>query len=338
LHGLQVVLLVGGRGARLRPHTLTRPKGMLEVAGRPIVAHIMDELRSLPVEEVVFVHGHGREYFEEWAAVDCPFSYRFVEQAQPLGQAHAISLVDNGADRPMLIIFGDTIFKAELSQAGELDADGVLFLRAVDDPRRFGVAVLDRDGYVEHVIEKPAHNDSNQAIVGVYYIREPATLFRAIQEVMMTGPKLGGEFYLADALQTMIDRGARFRTGEISMWVDCGTTDALLDANVTLLDRSQTPPPSTLSWPGVTLIQPVLIDESARIERSTIGPHVAVGPGARVLGSSVSESIVYRDALIENSTLRRAVVGMEATVRGVQGRVNVSDFSEVVVEQPVRPT
>jgi glucose-1-phosphate thymidylyltransferase len=325
--GLQVVILLAGLGTRLRPHTLTRPKPMLSVAGKPIVGHIVDELRGLPVDEIIFIYGHLKEQFEGWAAEHCPFPYRFVEQRELRGQAHAIALARAHVDRPVLIIFGDTIFEADLEQLAGLDADGMLFVREVEDPRRFGVAVLDDHGVVQRLVEKPVEPVSNLAVVGIYYVRDSAALFRAIDEIIAKGKQLGGEYYLADALQAMIEHGARFRTGETLLWADCGTVDALLDTNATLLGRGHAvdQPAAT----GATIVAPVRIDPTATIgPGSTVGPNVTVGAGAEIVGSVVRDALIGDGARVEASELRRSIVGTKATVSGVRGRVNLSDYSE----------
>ena len=323
---MQVVILLAGLGTRLRPHTLTRPKPMLSVAGKPIVEHIVDELRGLPVDEIIFIYGHLKEQFESWAAERCPFPYRFVEQRELRGQAHAIALAREQVDRPVLIIFGDTIFEADLEQLTDLDADGMLFVREVEDPRRFGVAVLDADGVVQRLVEKPTEPISNLAVVGIYYVRDSAALFRAIDEIVEKGKQLGGEYYLADALQAMIEHGARFRTSQTPLWADCGTVDAVLDTNATLLGRGHSSHPPTVD---ATIFPPVRVDPTAVIgPDSTVGPNVTVGPGAEIVGSTVRDSIVYDGARVENSQLRRSIVGTKAVVSGVRGRVNISDHSE----------
>jgi glucose-1-phosphate thymidylyltransferase len=324
---MQVVILLAGLGTRLRPHTLTRPKPMLPIAGKPIVEHIVDELRGLPVDEIIFVYGHLKEQFESWAAERCPFPYRFVEQRELRGQADAIALTRDVVDRPVLIIFGDTIFEANLEQLAELDADGMLFVREVEDPRRFGVAVLDADGVVTRLVEKPSEPVSNLAVVGIYYVRDSAALFRAIDEIIAKGKQLGGEYYLADALQAMVEHGARFRTSETPLWADCGTIDAVLDTHATLLERGDGAEPPAA--PGVKIVRPVLIDPTAKIgPGSTVGPNVTVGAGAEIVGSTVRDALVYDGALIENSDLSRSIVGVKAVVSGVRGRVNISDYSE----------
>jgi glucose-1-phosphate thymidylyltransferase len=187
--------------------------------------------------------------------------------------------------------------------------------------------VLDERGFVQRLVEKPKEPVSNLAVVGIYYLRDSAALFGAIDEVMAGGKQLGGEFYLADALQAMIDHGARFRTGETPVWADCGTTDAILDTNAFLLGHGHGKTPDRLG-PGATIVPPVLVDPSATLERSTIGPNATIGPGVHVVGSTVRDSIVYRDARIENCQLHRSLIGARALVRGVRGRANLSDYSE----------
>lgn len=327
---MQVIVLLAGLGTRLRPHTLSKPKPMLSVAGKPIVEHIVDALRGLPVDEVIFIYGHLKEQFESWAAERCPFPYRFVEQRELRGQAHAIALAREIVDRPVLIIFGDTIFEADLAQLADLDADGMLFVREVDDPRRFGVAVRNADGIVQRLVEKPAEQVSNLAVVGIYYVRDSAALFRAIDEIVATGKQLGGEYYLADALQAMIEHGARFSTSETALWADCGTVDAVLDTHALLLARGHDAEPPPVAG---RIVRPVRIDASATIDSaSTVGPNVTIGAGAEISGSTLRESIVYDGARVERSDLHRSLVGAKAVVRGVRGRVNLSDYSEAMTE------
>src|SRR5204863_1007713 len=162
------------------------------VAGKPILGHIVDQLASLPVDEVIFITGHLGEQIERWAAEHCPYPSRFVEQSELRGQAHAISLVGDTLDRPTLIVFADTIFEADLSQLGKGDEDGVLFVQEVDDPRRFGIAAVGADGYVERLVEKPKEPVGNLAVVGIYYLRDPRALMRAIDQVIARDQQIGG--------------------------------------------------------------------------------------------------------------------------------------------------
>ncbi|TAK21004.1 MAG: nucleotidyltransferase [Chloroflexota bacterium] len=328
--GIQVVIPLAGLGTRLRPHTLVRPKPLIPVAGKPMLAHILDRLIGLSVEEVIFITGHLGEQVEAWAATSCPFPCRFVIQRELRGQAPAIALTRELITHPMLIIFADTIFDADLSGLENLDADGLLFVREVDDPRRFGVAVVE-DDLITRLVEKPPEPVSNLAVVGVYYVTRPNDLFAAIDHIVARDQRVGGEFYLADALQEMIVRGARFRVGPTPLWADCGTIEAVLETNATLLGRSGNDIRGTIGS-GVTLIPPVFVGEGAMIEQSTIGPFASIGAGTKISRSDIAMSIVGGHCEIHESAIRDSLIGERTQVRGARGNLNVSDHGQVTLE------
>jgi glucose-1-phosphate thymidylyltransferase len=328
MSGLQVVVPLAGLGTRLRPHTHVHPKPLLTVAGKPILSHIVDQFAGLPVDEVIFITGHLGDQIERWAAEHCPYPARFVEQRELRGQAHAISLVGDKLDRPTLIIFGDTIFKADLAQLQNGDHDGMLFVQEVEDPRRFGIAVV-KDGRVERLVEKPKEHVGNLAVVGIYYVRDPRALMQAIDQVIARDQQIGGEFYLADALQAMIEAGSRFRVSDTEVWADCGTVDALLDTNQFLLEHGHG---RDASLSSSVVVPPVWIDPTATIERSVVGPNVSIGANARIADSIVADSIVGDGARIEASALTRSLVGARARVAGKRSRLNVGDDAQVGIE------
>jgi glucose-1-phosphate thymidylyltransferase len=328
--GLQVVIPLAGLGTRLRPHTYVRPKPLIQVAGKPILGHIVDQLAGVEIEEVIFITGHLGQQIEQWAGEHCPYPARFVEQTELRGQAHALSLVGDLLRSPTLIIFADTIFEADLSKLGQGDEDGMLFVQEVDDPRRFGIAVVGQDGHVQRLVEKPKEPVGNLAVVGIYYVRDPRWLMRGIDQVIARDQQIGGEFYLADALQAMIDDGARFKVGPTPVWADCGTVDALLSTNRFLLDNGHGRPLAAAA--GTAIVPPVYVDPSAVIERSVIGPNVSIGPGVTVTDSVLADSIVGQGARIEWATLSSSLIGERAVVVGHHARVNVGDDSQVVIE------
>ena len=330
MSGLQVVVPLAGLGTRLRPHTHVRPKPLLSVAGKPILGYIVDQLAGVDVEEVIFITGHLGDQIEQWAAEHCPYPSRFVEQRELRGQAHAISLVGDLLDRPTLIIFADTIFEADLTRLGEGDYDGQLFVQEVEDPRRFGIAVIAQQGHIARLVEKPKEPVGNLAVVGIYYVRDPRALMRAIDQIIARDQQIGGEFYLADALQAMIDAGARFGVTIAPVWADCGTVEALLSTNRFLLANGHDRTPK--AGPGCAIIPPVNVDPSAVIERSVVGPNVSIAAGVTIVDSLVADSIVNDGARIENASLINSLVGSRAVVLGHRARVNVGDDSEVSVE------
>lgn len=323
---MKVVIPVAGLGTRLRPHTHTKPKPLVQVAGQPVLAYILDQLKELPVDEVIYIVGHLGGQIEEYVRSRGDFPSRFVEQKELRGQAHALHLAADAIDQPVLIIFVDTIVKADLATLPNTDADGVLFVKYVDDPRRFGVAVVD-DGRVSRLVEKPKEPVSNLAVVGVYYLKDWQLFKRCLQEVIDRDIQTAGEYYLADALQLMIDHGARLETRDVDVWEDCGTLDAILQTNRWMLGSGyrQGHPPVENS----VIVPPVYIAPSAKVTNSVIGPYVSISDGATVTGSLVADSIISDHASLENCTLTSSLVGSKAMVRGRPGQLNIGDDSQV---------
>lgn len=310
---VKAIIPVGGLGLRLRPHTLTRPKVLLHVAGKPILAHILDELIAAGIREVVLVLGYLGEQIQEWVQSHYDIPAAFVTQVEPLGNGHAVYVAREHLDGgPVLILFGDTIIRAHLPDllARSESSAGV---KEVPDPRRFGVAETDGDGYVTRLVEKPEHPASNLAVVGCYLIRNSRLLAHALVRLVEEDRRVRGEYWLVDALQLMIDAGERIRTFPISHWYDCGTVEALLVANRDLLDLSAPPPPVL---PDAVIIPPVVVDPRARVSASVIGPHVSVGAGAVISGAVVRDAIVHPGAVIDGALVAGAVIGEGARVAG----------------------
>ena len=326
---MKVVIPVAGLGTRLRPHTYSKPKPLVHVGGKPILGHILDQLKSLPVEEIIFITGYLGYQIEGYVRANYGFPVRFVEQTELRGQAHAIHLAANAIDRPVLIVFVDTIIKADLLALVDSPDDGVLFVREVEDPRRFGVAVI-KNGHVSRLVEKPKEPVSRLAVVGVYYLRNWQLLRKSLEEVIDRDIQTAGEHYLADALQVMIDRGARLRASPVEVWEDCGTLDALLQTNRYLLSNgsSQEDTPTVNS----IMIPPVYVARTAQVVNSIIGPYASIADNAFVTGSIVRDSIVSDGARIVDSTLMGSLIGSGAAVTGHFSRLNVGDSSEVGAE------
>ncbi len=323
---LQVIVPIAGLGTRLRPHTHIRPKPLLTVAGKTILDHIMDQLRPLPVTEILFITGHLGDQVKQWAVDNCPFPARFVEQTELRGQAHAILLTREILQHPTLIIFGDTIFAADLRGLGDDGEQGRIYVQEVSDPARFGIAVV-RDTEVVRLVEKPKEFVGNLAVVGIYYIQDSQALLTAIDQVIKHDIQLGGEFYLADALQIMIESGTKFRAAPVSVWADCGTVDAILDTNALLLAQGHTT--ATPATTRSTIVQPVHIDPTAIIENSVVGPNVSIEANVTIRHSTVSDSILNQGAVLENATVSHSLIGRRARVRGEIGQFNLSDDSTV---------
>jgi len=321
---MKVVIPLAGFGTRLRPHTYTKPKPLVNVAGKPVLAHILDSLAGLDVEETIFIVGHLGEQIQKYVETHYTFPARYVEQRELKGQAHALHLAREHLSGPILIIFVDTIFEADLQHL-PTDCDGVLYVKEVEDPRRFGVAILEQ-GYIARLVEKPATPVSNLAVIGVYYLREGENLVAAIDELLARNIQTKGEYFLADALQLMINDGAKFRAETVDVWEDCGKPETVLQTNRYLLTK-------TGGHAGHThdsiIVPPVYIADSARVEHSVIGPYVTIAEDAVVRRSIIKDSIVNKGACIEDAMLNLSLIGDNARVRGSYEQLNVGDSSLV---------
>ena len=323
---MQVIIPLAGKGTRLRPHTHLTPKPLLKVAGRPVMDWVMDRLAGLNIEELIFITGHLKEQVESYARSRYPIPSRFIEQKVQDGTAGAINLARPFVHGPVLIIFVDTVFEADLTLINRVDADGIIWAREVEDYQRFGVVVTDRDGYMTKIVEKPSTPISKLANIGLYYIRDVASLWQGI-DATLAAPANKGEFYLTDAFQWMIEHGRKILTAEVGGWYDCGKLDTLLETNEILLRQGAA---RRREFPGVTIHDPVLIEDGVTIERSTIGPNVTLESGTRVSGSALTHVIAGRDSSITDATLDHSLLGNRVTVAGVRGSVTLGDDAEVI--------
>lgn len=328
---MKIVIPTAGFGTRLRPHTWSKPKPLVSVAGKPVLGHVLDMFSSLPnVDEVVFIVGYLGEQIQTYVAAAYPHLLtRYVEQSEMLGQSHAIWLARQGLQGPMLMVFVDTLIETNLSTLPTEAAEAVAWVKAVPDPRRFGVAEVDADGWVTRLIEKPQDVSNNLAVVGFYYFREAADLLAAIERQMDQDNQLGGEYYLADAINIMLKDGLKMRIEPVDIWQDCGKPGPLLDTNQYLLDNGRDNSEAARSRENVVVVPPVFIDPTAEITESVIGPHVSIGPGCTIGHSLIRESIIDAESHIADSVLSNSVIGRDARVTGRFRTLNVGDSSEV---------
>lgn len=322
---MNVIILTAGLGTRLRPHTFSKPKPLVNVAGKPLLAHILDTLQALVIDEMLFVTGYLGHRIEEFVKNRYSFPTSFIEQTELRGQAHAIYLARETIKGPTLIVFGDGIFSADLDILNYSQTEGAIFVKEIDDPRRFGVVVVE-DGLITRLVEKPDTPISNLAVIGVYYVPEISDLFGAIETVMSRNIQLKGEYYLADALQIMIDNGHRFRPQTVGVWHDCGNPAALLSTNRYLIENGRR---NVGSVTRSIIIPPVYISDSARVENSVIGPYVAVADGATIFDSRIKDSIINTNAHIKSVLLHNSLIGDDAYVTGDFQELNVGDSSEI---------
>jgi glucose-1-phosphate thymidylyltransferase len=322
---MRAIIPVAGVGSRLRPHTYMLPKVLLHVAGKPILAHILDKIIGEGISEATIIVGHMSEMIKDYVSTAFPhFHVDYVEQEERFGLGHAIYLSRHTiGTEPILIILGDTIFDVDLRPVlkGSTSAIGV---KSVDDPRRFGVAET-IDGTITRLVEKPEVPNSKLAIVGLYYIHDPALLTACLSELVAKDIRTKGEYQLTDALQMMIDRGERMKTFAVDGWYDCGKPETLLLTNRALLEKNST----TRSIPGVVINEPVYIAPTAQLSNCVVGPYTTIGENATVCEAVVRNSIISENARVCKTLLENSIIGNGSQVKGSYKRINVGGSSEI---------
>ena len=325
---MDVIFPVAGLGSRLRPLTWSKPKPLVQVAGKPMFEHVMDRVLPYEPEKIVFVTGYLGDEIEAWARATYPDQeLAFVEQPEMLGQTDAIIRTRELCNDDVLIIFPDAIFEADFSALAESENDGIVFTKIVEDPSSLGVTVVE-DGYITKLIEKPAEPVSFEATVGIYYFKRAQDLFDAIDEQMRLGIKTKNEYFIADAIQIMIDRGAKFRTSTIDVFEDCGNADALLHTNQYLLKLN---PPSPAQRPASVIIPPSFVDSTALIEHAVVGPNVSIGANAVGRDSVVRDAVVEPGSKLLGVVVEHAVIGRNVSITGKPKEFNLADNSKVEV-------
>ncbi|MBI5476697.1 MAG: NTP transferase domain-containing protein [Ignavibacteriales bacterium] len=321
---MRAIIPVAGFGTRLRPHTYTLPKVLLNVAGKPIIGHILDKIVEDGFDEATIIVGTMGEKIQDYLISNYKIKFDFIEQKEPKGLAHAISLARNSfSSEPILIILGDTIFDVNLKPLLK-EKYSSLGVKQVEDPRRFGVVEM-KDGFIKQLIEKPENPTSNLALVGLYWIRNPKLLEECIDGLFKNNKKTKGEFQLTDALQAMVEKGEKVKTFPVEGWYDCGKPETLLATNRHLLDKIG----DKVKRDGVVINPPVFIAEDAKISRSIIGPYATIASGTTVEDSIVRNSIISDDAHVDCALLEDSLVGNNSVVRGNFQRINIGDSSEI---------
>lgn len=305
---MKIVLPVAGNGLRLRPYTENVPKCLLPVAGKTILDWIVEDSLSLKPAETIFITGYKAEAVDSFLEKRPAWGKtRAVVQSNPQGLGEAVSLalpyVDD--DEPVLIILGDTLFEADLSILHNVD-ENILYTYKVEDPRRFGVAVTDSTGRITRLVEKPQEFVSDEAIVGIYYIKDSKVLKQCLKYLMDNNIRTKNEFQLTDALQMMLEKGCHFRTAPVQKWLDCGLAETLLETNAHVLKRIDNS--ASVNLPGVKVIAPCYIGKGVKIANSTIGPNVSVGDGCVVENSIISNAVLWDSVKVSGQTLDNVIL------------------------------
>lgn len=328
---MKIVIPMAGYGTRLRPHTWSKPKPMVSVAGKPVLGHVLDSFSRLPdIDEVIFIVGYLGQQVESYVSRTYPqLSARYIEQRDLLGQSHAIWLARDYLQGPMLMVFVDTLIEADFTCLPQESSEAVAWVKAVPDPRRFGVAELGEGGLVRRLVEKPQDISNNLAVVGVYYFADSLRLIEAIESQMRRQLQLKGEYFLADAINILLERGLKMRVQPVEVWQDCGKPEALLETNRYLLDHGRDNSADASRREGIVVVPPVYIDPTAEVEESVIGPHVSIGPDCIVRRALIRDSIIDAGSQIVGTSLSASLIGREARVIGRDRSLNVGDSSEI---------
>jgi glucose-1-phosphate thymidylyltransferase len=327
---MKAVIPVAGAGTRLRPHTYTQPKPLIPVAGKPIIASIIDQLVDAGISEFIFIVGYLGDKIRDF--VESRYSHlstEFVYQDERLGLGHALWVARLAYEKcdDILIVLGDTIFDGDLNDI-LTSPNSCLGVKKVEDPREFGVVVMGEDGYIKQVIEKPRIPKSNLAIVGIYKITEVPKFISALHYVIEHNIRTRDEFQLTDALMYMLEQGSRFTICPIENWFDCGKKEILLETNAMLLKRMK-PQENLPKFDNTIIIQPVSIGQNCNISNSIIGPNVSVGDHSTLNYAIVRNSIIGSFSSIEEAVLHRSIIGSDASIKGLSQSLNIGDNTEI---------
>ncbi|MBK8968309.1 MAG: NTP transferase domain-containing protein [Lewinellaceae bacterium] len=330
---MKVVIPVAGAGTRLRPHTFTQPKPLMPVAGKPIIAFIIDTLAEAGLTNFVFVIGYLGEKVRNFVEQQYPhLQTEFVYQEHREGSGHAVWMARHAIEQEdqVFIAFGDTIFDADLKEM--LDCPhSCVGVKKVVDPREFGVADTDENGMVTRMIEKPRIPKSNMAMVGLYKVNEVKSLLNAIEHLIQTEQRTVGEYQLTDALQRMHEQGVPFQAITVNNWFDCGRKDVLLETNAMLLSQRgyATDAYKLPDFENTIIIHPIAVGENCNIANSIVGPHVTIGNNVTINSSIIKDSIIGNFASLDDVVLHRSVVGSDATIKGTNLSLNIGDNTEI---------
>jgi glucose-1-phosphate thymidylyltransferase len=322
---LRVVIPAAGLGTRLKPHTYSLPKVLLNVGGKPMLGYIIEKLLDEKITKVTFVTGYLGEKIIDFVHSKYPsLEAEFVNQEDMLGLGHAVHIASpTFNDEEIFIILGDTIFDVDLKPVFS-KGENALGVKTVDDPSRFGVAVCE-NGKIIKLIEKPKELVSKLALVGLYYIKNSKLLVESINELFAKEIKTNGEYQLTDALQIMIDKGENFSTFQVDGWYDCGKPETLLTTNRYLLLKRGT----NRKVENIIINDPVLISESAVLKNCVVGPYATISDGCEISDSIIRNSIISPNAKIQRVILEDSIIGSHAIVKSNFKKLNTGDSSEI---------
>ena len=331
---MKIIVPMAGRGSRLRPHTLTVPKPLIPIAGKPIVQRLVEDIAKVAgeeIEEVAFIIGDfGPEIEKSLIQIAEKLGAKgsIYYQNDPLGTAHAIKCAEQSMTGDVVIAFADTLFRADFVL--DKNSDGVIWVKSVEDPSAFGVVKLDNYGFITDFVEKPQEFVSDLAIIGIYYFNSAEKLMAEINYIMDNDIKNGGEYQLTTALENLRSKGAKFSLGKVNDWMDCGNKNATVETNSKILEyekEEMSQYPASAKIENSLIIQPCFIGENVKISNSKVGPGVSLGNNTEVINSNIENSLIQENTKINHGNLSNSMIGNSAQYFGVAREISLGDYS-----------
>lgn len=326
---MKAIIPVAGAGTKLRPHSYTQPKALIPLAGKTVLSIIIDQLKSAGISEFIFIVGYLGDKIQDYVKNKYPeLTAHYVHQIDRQGVGHAIRLTKNIVNGDeVFVVLGDTICEYDVQEVVN-NPFSMIGVRKVDDPRDFGVAEIEEDGFISHVVEKPQIPKSNMALVGVYKLKESEQMFQCLENNIRQGLRSHGEYSLTDALDCMIQMGAKFKSFKVENWFDCGRKETILESNATLLKKFA-PKTDANQFENTVIISPVSIGAGCNIKNSIIGPNVSIGENTTIDYSIVKNSIIGSFSNLFDIVLDDSVIGSDTNLRGETRSLNIGDNTSI---------
>jgi len=332
---MKIIVPMAGRGSRLRPHTLTIPKPLVPVAGKPIVQRLVEDITKVcgeSVDEIAFIIGDfGDQVEKDLVAVAESLGAKgsIYYQEEALGTAHAILCAKDSLKGNVVVAFADTLFRADFTL--DAAAEGIIWVSQIDDPSAFGVVKLNADNIITDFVEKPKEFISDLAIIGIYYFKDGTYLKNELQYLIDNNITDKGEFQLTDALENMKKKGTKFAPGKVDEWLDCGNYKATVYTNQRVLEfiKEEENIAKSCKKENTIIIEPCFIGENVEMKNSIIGPHVSVGKGTVIKDSIISNSIIQTNSLVQFSNIKNSMIGNHANIKGAVQEFSVGDYNEI---------
>jgi glucose-1-phosphate thymidylyltransferase len=331
---MKIIVPMAGRGSRLRPHTLTVPKPLIPIAGKPIVQRLVEDIAKVAgekIEEVAFIIGDfGPEIEKSLIQIAEKLGAKgsIYHQLDPLGTAHSLKCAEASMTGNVVVAYADTLFRADFQL--DKNSDGVIWVKSVEDPSAFGVVKLDNYGFITDFVEKPTTFVSDLAIIGIYYFNSAEKLMDEINYIMDNDIKNGGEYQLTTALENLRAKGAKFTLGKVNDWMDCGNKNATVETNSKILEYEKEEMshfPASAQIENSLIIQPCFIGENVKISNSKIGPGVSLGNNTIVVNSNIENSLIQENTRINHGNLSNSMIGNSAQYFGVAREISLGDYS-----------